>query len=117
MMVKGTRWLRNSQNFLLIARYDVLWTRPEENPRQVCMDTLEAVNQLDRFNNVVTGPLSVALCTRLHSVHEYNMELYSTFVFKSRADPFDSDGVEFRCGGTMYSISIVQFGAIVGLYA
>ncbi|KAF5797150.1 hypothetical protein HanXRQr2_Chr08g0360291 [Helianthus annuus] len=99
------------------ARYDVLRTRPEEFPRQVCMDLLGAVNQLDRFHNLVTGPLRAALCTRLRSVHEYNLEFYSTLAFKTRADPFDSDGVEFRCGGNVYSISIAQFGSIVGLYA
>ncbi|KAJ0927367.1 hypothetical protein HanRHA438_Chr04g0182051 [Helianthus annuus] len=80
------------------------------------MDLLGTVNQLDRFNNIVTGPLRAALCTRLRSVHEYHMEFYSTFAFKSRADPFDNDGVEFRSGGTVDSISIAQFGAIVGLY-
>ncbi|KAF5781140.1 hypothetical protein HanXRQr2_Chr11g0480031 [Helianthus annuus] len=115
MAKKFTRF--NASELAAQARYDVLRTRPEENPRQVCMDTLEAVNQIDRFNNIVTSPLQVALCTRLHSVHEYNMEFYSTFVLKARADPFDNDGVEFHCGGTVYSISIAQFGAIVGLYS
>ncbi|XP_022024634.1 uncharacterized protein LOC110924970 [Helianthus annuus] len=44
------------------------------------------------------------------------MEFYSTFMFNSRCDPFDNDGVAFRCGGTRYSISMTQFGSIVGLY-
>ncbi|KAJ0936762.1 hypothetical protein HanRHA438_Chr03g0134741 [Helianthus annuus] len=74
------------------------------------------VNQLDRFNNLVTGPLRITLTTRLRSVHECTMEFYSTFTFNSRCDPFDNDGVAFRCGGTKYSISMAQFGAIVGLY-
>ncbi|KAJ0618264.1 hypothetical protein HanLR1_Chr02g0048921 [Helianthus annuus] len=81
------------------------------------MDLLGAVNQLDRFNNLVTGPLRSVLCTRHRSVHEYNLEFYSTFMFNSRSDPFDNDGVEFGCGGTKYSISMAQFGSIVGLYA
>ncbi|KAM0057492.1 hypothetical protein Hdeb2414_s0005g00158811 [Helianthus debilis subsp. tardiflorus] len=82
------------------------------------MDTLEAVNQIDRFNNLVTGPLRAALCTRLHSVHEYNMEFYSTFVFKTRAIrlTMGGGGVKFCCAGVMYLISIAQFVAIVGLY-
>ncbi|KAJ0567419.1 hypothetical protein HanIR_Chr06g0284571 [Helianthus annuus] len=74
------------------------------------------VNQLDRFNNLVTGPLRVALTTRLRSVHDCTMEFYSTFTFNSRCNPFDNEGVAFRCGGTRYSISMAQFGAIVGLY-
>ncbi|KAF5758822.1 hypothetical protein HanXRQr2_Chr16g0733841 [Helianthus annuus] len=52
----------NASELAAQARYDVLRTRPEENPRQVCMDTLEAVNQIDRFNNIVTGPLRATLC-------------------------------------------------------
>ncbi|KAM0013005.1 hypothetical protein Hdeb2414_s0046g00747361 [Helianthus debilis subsp. tardiflorus] len=75
------------------------------------------VNQLDRFNNLVTGPLGVALTTRLRSVHECTLEFYSTFTFTSRCDPFDNVGVAFRCGGTRYSNSMAQFGAIVGLYS
>ncbi|KAJ0692972.1 hypothetical protein HanPI659440_Chr15g0591951 [Helianthus annuus] len=74
------------------------------------------VNQLDRFNNIVTGPLAVALNTRLRSVHQCTMEFYSTFNFTSRCDPFDNEGVAFRCGRTRYSISMAQFGAIIGLY-
>ncbi|KAF5768592.1 hypothetical protein HanXRQr2_Chr14g0638171 [Helianthus annuus] len=74
------------------------------------------VNQLVRFNNLVTGPLRIALSTKIRSVHECTMEFYSTFTFNSRCDPFDNDGVAFRCGGTKYSISMAQFGAIVGLY-
>ncbi|KAJ0627425.1 hypothetical protein HanHA89_Chr01g0025231 [Helianthus annuus] len=74
------------------------------------------VNQLDRVNNLVTGPLRIALTTRLRSVHECTMEFYSTFTFNSRCDPFDNDGVTFRCGGTRYSISMAQFGVIIGLY-
>uniref|UniRef100_A0A251S4M2 Uncharacterized protein n=1 Tax=Helianthus annuus TaxID=4232 RepID=A0A251S4M2_HELAN len=74
------------------------------------------VNQLDRFNNIVTGPLAVALNTRLRSVSQCTMEFYSTFAFKSRVDPFDNEGVAFRCGGTQYSISMAQFGSIIGLY-
>ncbi|KAF5767721.1 hypothetical protein HanXRQr2_Chr14g0628021 [Helianthus annuus] len=89
---------------------------PMKTPRQVCLDTLEALGQIDRFNNLVTGPLRSALCTRLHSVHEYNMEFYSTFAFKAKAEPFDNEGVEFRCAGEKFSISIAQFGAIIGLY-
>ncbi|KAF5765971.1 hypothetical protein HanXRQr2_Chr15g0709851 [Helianthus annuus] len=61
-------------------------------------------------------PLQVALGTRLHSVYEYSMEFYSTFKFKAKADPFDSDGVEFICVGELFSISIAQFGVLVGLY-
>ncbi|XP_021975392.1 uncharacterized protein LOC110870522 [Helianthus annuus] len=98
------------------ARYDVLQTRPEEYPRQACMDLLALVNQLDRFNNLITGPLRIALTTRLRSVHECTMEFYSTFTFNSRGDPFDNDRVAFRCGGTRYSISMAQFGSIVRLY-
>ncbi|KAM0049788.1 hypothetical protein Hdeb2414_s0008g00290061 [Helianthus debilis subsp. tardiflorus] len=44
------------------------------------------------------------------------MEFYSTFTFTSRCDPFDNEGVAFRCGGTKYSISMAQFGSIIGLY-
>ncbi|MFS7926491.1 hypothetical protein Hanom_Chr04g00297671 [Helianthus anomalus] len=55
--------------------------------------------QIDRFNNLVMGQLKAALCTRLHSVHEYNMEFYSTFTFKAKVEPFDEEGVEFRCTG------------------
>ncbi|MFS8022936.1 hypothetical protein Hanom_Chr16g01445351 [Helianthus anomalus] len=50
------------------ARYDILKTRPEETPKQMCLDTLEVVGQLDRYNTLVTGPLRVALGTRLHAV-------------------------------------------------
>ena len=99
------------------ARFDVLQTKPEEYPRQACMELLTMVNQLDRFNNLVTGPLRVALTARQRSVHKYNLEFYSTFVFNSRCDPFDNDGVQFRCGGTKYSISMAQFESIVGLYS
>ncbi|KAM0035960.1 hypothetical protein Hdeb2414_s0015g00452691 [Helianthus debilis subsp. tardiflorus] len=114
MSKKFTRFTANDLNAR--ARYDILQTRPEEYPRQVCTDLLAMVNQLDRFNNLVTGPLRVVLTTRLRSVHECNMEFYSTFMFNSRSDPFDSDGVQFRCGGTRYSISMAQFGSIVGLF-
>ncbi|KAJ0566776.1 hypothetical protein HanIR_Chr06g0277381 [Helianthus annuus] len=99
------------------ARFEILKTRPEENPRQVFLDTLEAVGQIDCFNNLVTGPLRAALCTRLHSVHEYKMEFYSKFAFKEKAEPFDNEGVEFHCAGNVFSISIEQFGVIIGLYA
>ncbi|KAJ0880663.1 hypothetical protein HanRHA438_Chr10g0465771 [Helianthus annuus] len=115
MSKKFTRFNANEQDAK--ARYDVLLTRPEEYPRQVCTDLLGLVNQWDRFNNLVTGPLRVALTTRLRSVPEYTMEFYSTFVFNSRCDPFDNEGVEFRCGGTKYLISMAQFGSMVGLYA
>ncbi|KAJ0845210.1 hypothetical protein HanRHA438_Chr15g0711021 [Helianthus annuus] len=115
MSKKFTRF--NANELDAKARHDVLRTRPEEYPRQVCMDLLGTVNQWDRFNNLVTEPLRADLTTRLRSVHEYNLEFYSTFVFNSRCDPFDNDGVEFRCGGTKYSISMAQFGSIVGLYA
>ncbi|MFS8022870.1 hypothetical protein Hanom_Chr16g01444601 [Helianthus anomalus] len=90
---------------------------PKKPPRKVCLDTLEIVGQIDRFNNLVTGPLRAALCTRLHSVHEYNMEFYSTFALKGKVEPFDIEGVEFCCAGNMFSISIAHFGAIIGLYA
>ncbi|KAJ0680757.1 hypothetical protein HanPI659440_Chr16g0627931 [Helianthus annuus] len=75
------------------------------------------VNQLDRFNNIVRGPLAVALNTRLRSVHQCTMEFYSTFIFNSRCDPFDHDAVTFRCGGTTFTTSMAQFGAIIGLYS
>ncbi|MFS7988083.1 hypothetical protein Hanom_Chr11g01030411 [Helianthus anomalus] len=97
--------------------FNVLKTRPEEIPRQVCLETLEAVGQLDRFNTLVTGPLGVALCTRFHVVHEYNMEFYITFTFKAKVEPFDGEGVEFRCAGEMLSISIAQFGVQIGLFS
>ncbi|KAM0065471.1 hypothetical protein Hdeb2414_s0003g00115141 [Helianthus debilis subsp. tardiflorus] len=58
---------------------------------------------IDRFNNLVTGPVSMALCTRLHSVHEYKMEFYSTFAFKAKTEPFDEEGVEFRCAGNLFA--------------
>ncbi|KAJ0540274.1 hypothetical protein HanHA300_Chr08g0296381 [Helianthus annuus] len=114
-MSKFTRF--NANELDARARYELLQTRPEEYPRQACTDLLTLVNQLDRFNNIVTGPLRVALTTRLRSVHQCTMEFYSTFTFTSRCDPFDNEGVAFRCGGTNYSISMAQFGAIVGLYA
>ncbi|KAF5773883.1 hypothetical protein HanRHA438_Chr13g0604371 [Helianthus annuus] len=44
------------------------------------------------------------------------MEFYSTFKFKAKADPFDEDGVEFRCTREVLSISIAQFGVNVGLF-
>ncbi|KAJ0534021.1 hypothetical protein HanIR_Chr09g0415051 [Helianthus annuus] len=113
-MAKFTRF--NASELDARARYELLQTRPEEYPRRACTDLLTLVNQLDRFNNIVTGPLAVALNTRLRSVHQCTMEFYSTFTFTSRCDPFDNEGVAFRCGGTRYSISMAQFGAIVGLY-
>ncbi|MFS8034560.1 hypothetical protein Hanom_Chr17g01582601 [Helianthus anomalus] len=82
MAKKFTRF--NANEWAAQARFEVLKTRPEENPRQVCLDTLEVVGQIDRFNNLVTGPLRATLCTRLHSVHDYNMEFYSTFTFKAK---------------------------------
>ncbi|MFS8034117.1 hypothetical protein Hanom_Chr17g01577461 [Helianthus anomalus] len=81
------------------ARYNILQTRPEETPKQECLDTLEAMGQLGRYNTLVTGPLRVALGTRLHAVHEYIMEFYSSFAFKSKTEPFDEEGVQFRCEG------------------
>ncbi|KAJ0685882.1 hypothetical protein HanLR1_Chr11g0408101 [Helianthus annuus] len=98
------------------ACYDILQTRPEETPKQACLETLEAVGQLYRYNTLVTGPLRVALGARLHSVHEYSMEFYSSFAFKAKAEPFDEEGVQFRCVGEVLSISIVQFGVNVGLF-
>ncbi|XP_035837816.1 uncharacterized protein LOC118485613 [Helianthus annuus] len=80
MAKKFTRF--NANELDAKAHYDVLKTRLEENPRQVCINTLEAVNQLDRFNTIVTGPLRAALCTRLHSKHEYIMEFYSRLTMK-----------------------------------
>ncbi|MFS7937302.1 hypothetical protein Hanom_Chr05g00426011 [Helianthus anomalus] len=50
-------------------------------------------------------------------MHEYNMEFFSTFAFNAKAERFNNEGVEFRCAGIMYSISITQFWAIIGLYA
>ncbi|MFS8002431.1 hypothetical protein Hanom_Chr13g01202011 [Helianthus anomalus] len=82
MARKFTSFNQNELNYQ--ARFEVHKTRPEENPRQVCLETQEAVGQLDRFN-IVMGPLRAALCTRLHSVHEYNMEFYSAFAFKAKA--------------------------------
>ncbi|KAJ0856653.1 hypothetical protein HanRHA438_Chr13g0580831 [Helianthus annuus] len=114
MSAKFTRF--NANELDARARYDMLQTRPEEYPRQACTDLLTMVNQLDRFNNLVTGSLRIALTTRLRSVHQCTLEFYSTFTFTSRCDPFDNEGVAFRCGGTRYSISMAQFGAIVGLY-
>ncbi|KAJ0897938.1 hypothetical protein HanRHA438_Chr08g0351231 [Helianthus annuus] len=113
-MSKFTRF--NASELDARARYETLQTRPEEYPRRACTDLLTMVNQLDRFNNIVRGPLAVALNTQLRSVHQCTMEFYSTFVFNSRYDPFDNEGVTFRCGGTMYSISMAQFGYIIGLY-
>ena len=99
------------------ARYEVLQTRPEEYPRRACTDLLTMVNQLDRFNNIVRGPLHVALTTRLRSVHQCTMEFYNTFIFNSRREPFDHEAVKFRCGGTTFRTSMAQFGAIIGLYS
>ncbi|MFS8017830.1 hypothetical protein Hanom_Chr15g01385001 [Helianthus anomalus] len=90
MARKFTSFNQNEWNYQ--ACFDVLKTRPEEIPRQVCLETLEAVGQLDHFNTPVTGPLRLALCTRLHAVHEYSMEFYSTFAFKAKAEPFDGEG-------------------------
>ncbi|MFS8024465.1 hypothetical protein Hanom_Chr16g01463541 [Helianthus anomalus] len=55
------------------ARYDILKRRPEETPTQVCLDIMEAMGQLDRYNTLVMGPLRMALGARLHMVHEYSM--------------------------------------------
>ncbi|KAM0046842.1 hypothetical protein Hdeb2414_s0009g00321321 [Helianthus debilis subsp. tardiflorus] len=88
------------------TRFDTLQTTPEEYPRQACTGLLAMVNQLDWFNNLVTGPLRVALTTRLQSVHECTMVFYSTFTFNTRCEPFNNEGVAFRCGGTRYSISM-----------
>ena len=62
MSKKFTRF--NANELDARARYDTLQTRPEEYPRKACTDLLLMVNQLDRFNNLVTGPLRVALTTR-----------------------------------------------------
>ncbi|MFS7929961.1 hypothetical protein Hanom_Chr04g00338531 [Helianthus anomalus] len=35
------------------ARYDILQTRPEETPKQACLDTLEVVGQLEPYNTLV----------------------------------------------------------------
>ncbi|MFS8008791.1 hypothetical protein Hanom_Chr14g01277031 [Helianthus anomalus] len=93
MPKKFTRFTQNE--WAGQARFEILQTRPGENPRQVCLDPLEVVGQIDRFNNLVTGPLRAALCTRLHSVHEYNMEFYSTFALKAKVEPFDNEDVIF----------------------
>ncbi|MFS7976698.1 hypothetical protein Hanom_Chr10g00895471 [Helianthus anomalus] len=71
------------------ARYDILQTRPEETPKQACSENLEVVGQLNQYNTLVTGPLRVALGTKLHLVHE--------------------------CAGEVLSISFTQFGVNVGL--
>ncbi|KAJ0509853.1 hypothetical protein HanIR_Chr11g0533851 [Helianthus annuus] len=92
-MSKFTRF--NASELDARARYEILQTRPEEYPRRACTDLLTMVNQLDRFNNIVRGPLAVALNTRLRSVHQCTMEFYSTFIFNSRSDPFDHEGVTF----------------------
>ncbi|MFS7974116.1 hypothetical protein Hanom_Chr09g00864781 [Helianthus anomalus] len=55
MSAKFTRF--NANELDARARYDILQTRPEEYPRQACTVLLIMVNQLDRFNNLVTGPL------------------------------------------------------------
>ncbi|MFS7905870.1 hypothetical protein Hanom_Chr01g00052711 [Helianthus anomalus] len=57
MAKKFTRF--NHNKWAAQARFEVLQTRPEENPRKVCLNTLEAVGQIDRFNNLVTGLLRV----------------------------------------------------------
>ncbi|MFS8019111.1 hypothetical protein Hanom_Chr15g01399971 [Helianthus anomalus] len=45
------------------------------------------------------------------------MEFCSMFSFKAKVEPFDEEGVEFCCAGNVLSISIAQFGLIIGLYA
>ncbi|MFS7987879.1 hypothetical protein Hanom_Chr11g01028021 [Helianthus anomalus] len=45
------------------------------------------------------------------------MEFYNTFAFKSKAESFDEEGIEFRYAGHVLSISIAQFGAIIGLFS
>ncbi|MFS8034611.1 hypothetical protein Hanom_Chr17g01583171 [Helianthus anomalus] len=81
------------------TRYDILQTRPEETPKQACLETFEVVGQLDRYNTLVTGLLRVALGTKLHSVHEYSMEFYSSLSFKAKAKPFDEEGGQLGGGG------------------
>ncbi|MFS7913653.1 hypothetical protein Hanom_Chr02g00144201 [Helianthus anomalus] len=91
MANKFTKFKANEWDYQ--DRYDILKTRPEETPKQVCLDTLEAVGQLERYNALVTGSLRVALGTRLHAVHEYSMEFYISFAFKEKAEPFNEEGV------------------------
>ncbi|MFS7912857.1 hypothetical protein Hanom_Chr02g00134811 [Helianthus anomalus] len=104
MASKFTKFKTNEWDYQ--ALYDVLTTRPEEIPRQVCLETLETVGQLDHFNTLVMCPLRVALYNRLHAVHEYSMEFYSTFTFQDKEEPFDGEGVQFQCAREMLSISI-----------
>ncbi|MFS7919471.1 hypothetical protein Hanom_Chr03g00213031 [Helianthus anomalus] len=45
------------------TRFETLQARHEEPPRQVCYDTLEMVEQRERYDALVTGPLRIFLET------------------------------------------------------